>query len=183
MISVLLEQGLIDEQALVGALTERLEFSVFDPSSMDVEPQAANEILAEDADRHQLLPVRIVERAGRRVLQVAMADPLDQQAIAEIEFSTGCQVIPLIARPSDLADIIRNHYRSASQRAAGRRRERFGGRLKQSDLSTMPLGQAEHPWAAAERIEAVVTLLVRKGLISEEELEAQLQEIREQPPG
>ena len=44
------------------------------------------------------LPLSIDRSGTRRVIRVAMADPLDFDAIEEIEMSTGCTVEPLIGR-------------------------------------------------------------------------------------
>jgi hypothetical protein len=189
VVSTLLDQGIVEEEALVQALRDRLELALFDVASTEVEPDAIREIPHDQASRFRLLPVRI-DRSGNdeRLLVVAMADPLDTQAIEEIEFASGCMVQPLIARPSELADAIRIHYRhvvtkviprQASAAPGSRRRPRapFGGTLAESDLRTKPVRRIQQEASPAHRVDALVALLVRKGLVTQEEYEDQLRAI------
>jgi hypothetical protein len=202
LVSVLLEQGLVAEDALVDALCRRLNLEVFDPVRHPVDLDAVREVPLEEANRYRLLPLQLDERHGRRVLRLAMADPLDAQAIEDIEFSTSSTVEPLIARPSQLMEAIRNHYRGVVTKIIPRNRliegapaedplaavstpglsapvgfprEPFGAGLDSAALSTQPMARL-HPGRRAdgEKYEALVTLLVRKGLISREELEEEL---------
>lgn len=192
VISTLLDQGLVEEEALVRALRERLSLELFDTADTEVEPDAIREVPHDQASRFRLLPVRL-DRAssGERLLLVAMADPLDAQAIEEIEFASGCRVQPMIARPSELADAIRTHYRhvvtkiiprqaSAAQSSrSSRRRSRtpFGGTLPENDLRTKPVRRIQQEASPAHRADALVALLVRKGLVTQEEYEDQLRAI------
>ena len=184
LVGVLLDQGLVDEDALVRALCEHLDLKVFDPARTEVDLDAVREIPVEDANRWRLLPVELDRRAGRRVLRVAMADPLDRHAIEEIEFSTGCAVEPLIARPSDLVEAIRSNYRNVVTKIiprervgsgpAQRSRVVFGGRLDENALRTRPLKRVQQDSTPAHRVDALVAVLVRKGIMTQEEYEEQL---------
>lgn len=185
--SVLLEQGLITEDALVDALSRRLHLQRFDPARTVVDVEAVREVPFEEANRYRLLPVQLLQRAGQRVLRVAMVDPLDAQAIEDLEFSTASTVEPLIARPSQIQEAIRHHYRGVATKVMGRqrsgeaegpasRRERlpFGGALEASQLHTKPLARVQQGASAIHRVDALVSLLVRKGVISQDEYEEQL---------
>ncbi len=191
VVSTLLDQGLIQEETLVRALRERLALGLFDAGT-EVEPDAIREVPHDQASRFRLLPVRL-DRAptGERLLVVAMADPLDTQAIEEIEFASGCHVQPLIARPSEVADAIRCHYRhmvtriiprqatSSQGPRTSRRRPRapFGGTLQETELHTKPARRIQQEASPAHRVDALVALLVRKGLVTQEEYEDQLRAI------
>ena len=72
------------------ALCRQLHMDVYDPSQTIVDLDAVREVPFEEADRYRLLPIQTLQHDGERVLRVAMADPLDTQAIEDIEFSTGC---------------------------------------------------------------------------------------------
>jgi hypothetical protein len=143
------------------------------------------EIPVEDANRWRLLPVELDRHAGRRILRVAMADPLDRHAIEEIEFSTGCGVEPMIGRPSEIAEAIRSHYRSVVTKIIPREhiatppprpaRALFGERISESALRTRPVRGARQAATPSHRVDALVALLVRKGLITQEEYEQQLE--------
>ena len=188
LVSVLLEQGLVAEEALYRALQRHLSLPVFDPQNTDIDVDAVREIPAEDANRLGLLPVELKHDGGRRVLRVAMADPLDRQTIEEIEFTANGAVEPMIGRSSDVSEAIRAHYRSVTTRIVPRARGAapatpaksartpFGGNLETSALGTRPLPRIEQGATPAQRIDALVSLLVGKGVITRREYEERLRQ-------
>lgn len=186
LVAVLLEQGLVTEEALVESLRRRLQIEIFDPVHTVVDLDAVREVPFEEANRYRLLPVQLQQPpGGQRMLRVAMVDPLDAQAIEDIEFSTGCMVEAIIARPSHLADAIRHHYRGvvtkvimrarADEPAPSRGGRRpFAGDLEEGELHTKPVHRVQQSAAATQRVDALVSLLVRKELITQDEYEEQL---------
>lgn len=193
LVTVLLDQGLVSERALVDALCRRLRMELYDPARTLVELDAVREVPFEEADRYRLLPLQAVQHGNQRILRVAMADPLDTQAIEDIEFSTGCIVEPLIARPSQLADAIRTHYRGVVTKVIPRTRSAdadleltpiaqkvrrpFGGHLDEADLRTRPIINPQKMASPLQKVEALVSLLVQKGVITLDEYEDRLEEL------
>lgn len=184
LVTVLLEQGLVSEENLVDSLCRRLRLEFFDPSQAIVELDAVREVPFEEADRYRLLPIQALQHGSQRVLRVAMADPLDTQAIEDIEFSTGCIVEPLIARPSQLSDAIRTHYRGITTKIIPRRVEKtpavepkralFGGNLDEANLRTRPMINALNVATLSQKVDALVSTLVQQGVISLDAYEEQL---------
>ena len=195
LVTVLLDQGLVTEEALVEALCRRLQLERFDPLQTGVEQEAVRLVPLEEANRYRLLPVQLHQRSGQRVLRVAMADPLDTQAIEDIEFSTASIVEPLIARPSHLAEAIRHHYRGVMTKIISRSRsfepansakspasdkagrQVFGEGLDDWSLRTKPVSRFQQDASIIQRLDALASLLIRKGLISQEEYEEQLRNL------
>jgi hypothetical protein len=194
LVLVLIDQGILSEDALVEALGRRLSMERFDPLTTVVDPDAVREVPFEEASRYRLLPIQLEHRGGRKILRVAMANPLDHQAIEDLEFSIGGLVEPLIGRPSQLSEAIRHHYRSFVTRviprsrsdnsspfldiSSGRpHRRAFGGDLDETKLRTRPVARSQLVLPASQRLDALIALLVRKGVIAQEEYEAQLQAI------
>ena len=190
LVSVLLEQALITEDGLVDALSRRLHMQLFDPGRTSVDLDAVREVPYEEANRYRLLPVQLVQRAGQRILRVAMVDPLDSQAIEDIEFSTASTVEPMIARPSQVGDAIRHHYRGVVTKVIGRQRpgegegqgsrtarRPFGAGLEDSHLHTKPVSRVQQSASTNHRLDALLSLLVHKGLITQDEYEEQLRSI------
>ncbi len=193
LIAILLEQGLVTEDSLVDALCRHLHLEVYDPLHTVVDLDAVREVPFEEANRYRLLPVQVVQRSGQRTLRVAMADPLDTAAIEDLEFSTGCAVEPLIARPSHLAEAIRHHYRgvvtkiiprgrepAASESPAPRTRRPFGGELEDASLRTRPVSRVQQSAAVGHRVDALVRVLCRKGVLTQDEYETELRSILDQ---
>jgi hypothetical protein len=198
LVSVLLDQGLVSETSLVEALCRQLRMDVYEPSQMLVDLDAVREVPFEEADRYRLLPLQTLQHGNQRVLRVAMADPLDTQAIEDIEFSTGCIVEPLIARPSQLAEAIRANYRGIVtkiiQRPRGsdpeltpvapvpgrQRRRAFGGDLDEAALRTRPIINPVHVATPAQKVDALVFMLIQKGVFTRDEYEERLAELANQ---
>jgi len=145
----------------------------------------------EEATRYRLLPVQMSQLGDQRVLGVAMVDPLDAQAIEDIEFTTGATVEPMIALHSDLEEAIRTHYRGIVTKVIPRRQRQPVAGTSRKDPATNPY--SKHPRLAdvetkqytdlpvvatvETRVEALVNLLTRKGVIDQEEYEEELRQV------
>jgi type IV pilus assembly protein PilB len=78
---ILCRRGLISPDDLLDALSRQLGHRRYDPAHDPVEPAALDLIPLELARRHNVLPVSIQETT----LTVAMADPLDLEALDQLE--------------------------------------------------------------------------------------------------
>ncbi len=74
---ILCRKGYLTPEDLAGALSSQLGYRRFDPTRDAVEPSALDLVPVQFARRHGILPVRVTEKA----LVVAMADPLDVEAL------------------------------------------------------------------------------------------------------
>jgi hypothetical protein len=96
------------------------------------------------ADARRILPLEIVQATdGRRQIRVAMADPLDFDAVEEIELSTHCSVDPMVARSDEIGRAILRRYRGLITKL-------------------IPRAQAASPQA---HLQALIDLLVEKKVI------------------
>ena len=89
----------------------------------------------------------------------------------------------MIARPSQLNDAIRHHYRGVVTKVIGRQRsgegeprKPFGAGLE-AQLHTKPVSRVQQGASAIHRVDALVSLLIRKGVISQDEYEEQLRSV------
>ncbi len=112
LIVALVELERVGEIALVAALGRHLRLPLVELSAEQAEPEALREVPHELARRRRLLPLALEQKKeGPRILRLAMADPTDRDAIAEVEISTGCQVVPLLATLSSVDEAIGRSYR------------------------------------------------------------------------
>ncbi len=77
-----------------------------DISSATIDPEAIQLVNEKLAKKYLLIPLYF----EGKMLVVAMADPLNLNAIDDVSFSTGLQVRPCVATSSDIAEAIRIHY-------------------------------------------------------------------------
>ncbi len=126
----LIEKGFCTEQAIRTALAKQLGLDEVSLEQLGaIPPEVLSLIPDELAIVHQILPLRIDENSG--FLEIAMADPADQDLLDELRFRTGHDIRPLVALPSELSLSIERYYRypsgaEAVQRSKSREME-FAG--------------------------------------------------------
>ncbi|MET0405576.1 MAG: hypothetical protein ABW123_24370 [Cystobacter sp.] len=116
--ATLVAQGAISEKTLAHALSEALGVPVMMELTGRAPDWSAIHLLrARFCEQHELFPVSLENVGGRRVLVVAMADPLDTAALREMEFTTGMKVSPRVAPLSAVrAALQRTYHRDAPAR-------------------------------------------------------------------
>ena len=93
---VLVHAGLVPEEAVVAALAEQLRLPVVDVSKIRPDPDALALVPEPVARRNQFVPLAISDH----VLYLAMADPLDDDAVAELRRHTKLPIrIVITSRP------------------------------------------------------------------------------------
>jgi hypothetical protein len=108
--AALVAKRFVTEDQLLAALGEALAMPVVDPSGVTPDWTAVHLLRPRFCEVHELFPVALDEHGDRKVLTVAMADPLNTPAIEEIEFTTRCKVIPAIASRAAIHRAIKRWY-------------------------------------------------------------------------
>ncbi len=105
---ILANRGVITEEQLAQTLAEQKNLTLIDLSTYDVDPSVARLVPAHVARRHQVLPVRVENDR----LVVAMANPLDIEAVDALRVMTGYDVQPVVATEGDVSRGIRKYLES-----------------------------------------------------------------------
>jgi len=109
--TALVAKGFVAEGMLTRVLSESLGFPMVDLSRVVVDPKALALVTRRTCETHDVFPLAIKEpTAGRRILLLAMADPLNATVIDEIAFTNDCIVKPAIAQISSLEQAVRRYY-------------------------------------------------------------------------
>ncbi|TJY44520.1 hypothetical protein E5161_03850 [Cohnella pontilimi] len=103
---ILIAKGFINEGQLVEVLEFQLGVPVVKLSETAFDPAAVHLIPDSVALKHRTLPIG--KDGGK--LRVAMIDPLNQEAIKEIQMVTGLRVQPLIAARSEMDEVLVRYY-------------------------------------------------------------------------
>ena len=110
----LVRLGLLDRDGLVHALAVQHDIPRVNLAQAEVDDEALRCIPADVAQRYQVLPLKI----SNGQLDLAMADPFDLQAVDDLSAVCGFEIARYYARPSELADGIRQHYGTSAARMA-----------------------------------------------------------------
>ncbi|MSP61212.1 MAG: hypothetical protein EXR72_12875 [Myxococcales bacterium] len=168
LVVAITQQARVPEAELAEALHRRLKLPRIDLGATFVEVDAVREVPYDLAEGHCLLPLSIDRTGGRRVLRVAMADPLDAEAIEEMESSTRCRVEVGIAVPSEITPAVQKHYRGVTTKLIHRMPSRAAPAAGEEQV-TQPHHRIEDDAPVELRLRALLSALIDKGVLTEEE--------------
>lgn len=115
----LIQQGLLTETQLAGALAASLGLPAVDLSKVQVDWSAVHMLRARFCENHEVFPFGIDGKGTTtKRLVVAMSDPLNQPALDEVEFTTGLKPSPCVATHSQVREAILRYYHKVTASAS-----------------------------------------------------------------
>lgn len=115
--ATLVQQGVLSEAQLAGALAVSLSLPAVDLAKVQVDWSAVHMLRARFCETHEVFPFGVEKNGPSKRLLVAMADPLNQPAMDEIEFTTGLKPAPYVATHSQLREAIMRYYHKVAATA------------------------------------------------------------------
>src|SRR5262245_37397515 len=106
--ALLVELGAIDETELTKVLAAHLKLPMADLRKAVPEDDAIALVPEAIARAHTAIPLRTTDQG----LQVAMVEPTDAKAIADLESAAGLPILPVIAPASDIRRAMDKAYRA-----------------------------------------------------------------------
>lgn len=106
----LVEKGLVDEQDLMLVLAKQYGVPAAELDEVQVDDEVLDLVPVEMARRYLVVPLTVRKDA----LEIAMVDPTDVVAIANLKFATNLRPQPLIATERAVLDTIRRLYGSTT---------------------------------------------------------------------
>jgi MshEN domain len=187
--SIIIELEFISEADLARVIAEKLHtpyINLFDP---EIPENLIRLIKPEIAKKYHVIPAS----REKGILMLAMSDPLDIEAIDEIRFITGLNIKPSLALESEINDAIKKYYdgeeivRKQRGESFYHQKKTLGGKMEiihgselsmdknaENDVKSPILSKEESTQQSLQdtrmRFEALITLLIEKGLISRDEL-------------
>jgi len=110
----LLDQALVSESDIASRLARQLGFLYTDLTTESLSPDLASAYPEALATRYQAVPVKLDGKS----LTVAMADPLDFDAIQDLSFFSGCAVKPVLAGRTAIKNAVEKVYLKRATTAA-----------------------------------------------------------------
>lgn len=183
MVVPLVRDHSVDEVALIAAFKKHLRIKALDPARVEFDSDALRELSLDDCRRLRALPISVgVYGSGPRILRVAMADPTDTVSLAELELLSDCHVEPVLVTLSAVEEMIETAYRHFVTEVMKRsalapppaNRKASPGFVRPP---TAPFHRISDEAGASMRVQALVALLIKKGLFSEKDYEEALCEL------
>jgi type IV pilus assembly protein PilB len=105
---IIVELGFAKEEDIAQALTAQYGFPYLPLSNYEINPEIANIIPERVARQYLLIPIDII---GKN-LTVAMSNPLNIQALEDVELLSGCSVQTFVCTSSDIKRAIEKYYKN-----------------------------------------------------------------------
>ncbi len=182
---ILLKMGVVPESQLLKHLARQLEVELFDLQGRTVPLKLLNLLPLRVMREKKIVPVSLKDD----VLTLAMADPQDCDTIEDVRFETGKKVKPVLAGESEIDQVLVKlpfpQEESLLEEEMGEKElEETAAPAAGSQSAPQPATPA--PLEALMRLppriktDALIDVLLQKGVISKESLERALRErIRE----
>lgn len=104
---ILVELGFVKEEDIAKALTMQYGFPYLPLDNYEIDPEVINIIPARVARQYLLVPI---DKIGSN-LSIAMSNPLNEQAIEDVELLSNCNVQTFVATSSDIKRTIEKYYK------------------------------------------------------------------------
>ena len=105
---LLVELGFVKEEDIAQSLTAQYGFPYLPLSNYDINTEIINVVPGRVARQYLLMPV---DRIGNN-LTLAMSNPLNVQAIEDVELLSGCSVQTFVSTSSDIKKAIEKYYKN-----------------------------------------------------------------------
>jgi Type II secretion system (T2SS), protein E, N-terminal domain len=179
---------------MAAALRSRLGLPVVEVGIEPVDPDALAEVTRELAARHLVIPLELTRTHGRKVLRVAMANPLDLDAIEDLAYASNARIEPAIATPSAIVEALAYHYRTSVTKVL---REAPGARALVEESTSPNLRASPGPDAPETapyhrvadeasvelRLTALLNLLIARGILDEDALHEEIRRLMKDAAG
>jgi type IV pilus assembly protein PilB len=109
---ILLDYRLVDEHALIEALSLQMGFPQLDPEFSEIDPQLFSRVNARWYEKHDVIPMHMENGA----MVIAFADPLDSNDLEAVKQIFGDKFIAGIARKSSIKRAVRRSLTGVSKK-------------------------------------------------------------------
>lgn len=109
--NIIMDMGFISRELLITVLTTQMGIEYCEIKTIQVDEDVINLVSKDLVQKYKAMPIGY-SPDNPNVLQVAMADPMDLNALDDISISSGLQVEPLLSFQDDLENVIGKFYGS-----------------------------------------------------------------------
>lgn len=175
----------VDEVALIGAIRKQTRIPLIDPAGIQIDPEALRMLARDVCARLRVLPLALTSEGATKILRLAMADPTDTAAVAEVEQLSHCEIVVNALPLSAIDELVVKGYRQIntgviSRPGGGTMFITSKGKLQNVETESEVSVTAQIPISALQqavgtddleaRLSALIHVLTAKGLITEAEL-------------
>ena len=143
---IIVDLGFCSEEVIVDVLARKFGIDKVSPATMKISEEILALVPGNILRKHVMIPIEYKEGSAN-TLRVAMADPVDMNAIDDIMIITNLQVESCIATPADIMQALDKHYGNAeamdaAQKYAQERQQQLEaaeGEEENADVNNSPI--------------------------------------------
>ncbi len=107
--SALVKLGYLPEDTILEFLESQSKFSRISLQDLEI-PLGLITILPAEKLKHLLVvPIELRQSGQEKTLRMAMTDPTNQKLITDLQFATGCRVLPVLASEDEIRQALENN--------------------------------------------------------------------------
>jgi type II secretory ATPase GspE/PulE/Tfp pilus assembly ATPase PilB-like protein len=162
--------GFVNEKVVASMLEKQLGQKCISLENREISPEALKIVKQDIAEKYCILPLDF----DNETLTIAMLDPTDLKTIDELSFLLGVRIKPTLAIESSIKASIAKHYTGVT---SGGKKHVVNTSKLSKDMEIISYERPEHHISYPREIavEALVEVLIEKGIITREELKNKLE--------
>ena len=106
---ILVDENITTEEAIAKALSRQLEYDMVDLKDVEVPEEMQNLLPVDILKKYTMIPFEY-STEGANIVRVAMSDPMDLDALDDINIITNLQVEPVVATPTSILRALDKYY-------------------------------------------------------------------------
>lgn len=106
---ILVDENITTEEAIARALSRQLEYDMVELKDVEVPEEMQNLLPVDILKKYTMIPFEY-STEGANIVRVAMSDPMDLDALDDINIITNLQVEPVVATPTSILRALDKYY-------------------------------------------------------------------------
>jgi len=107
--SALIKLGYLPEETILEFLEAQVKYARVSLLELEIPAQLMALLPIERMIELMVLPIELRKTGNERLLHVAMTDPTNLKLVDDLQFATGCKIIPVLAVEDEIEQAIKNN--------------------------------------------------------------------------
>ena len=156
--SALVKLGYLPDETIMEFLESQEKYSQVSLQNLEVPEPLMALLEPERMLELMVIPIELRKIGNEKLLRVAMIDPTNLKLIDDLQFTTGCKVIPVLAVEDEIEQAIRNNTSSGLSELSEPEIEAGPMDYGAVDFSEIPFPD--------QRLDLLLDILQKKGVLS-----------------
>jgi type IV pilus assembly protein PilB len=155
--SALVKLGYLPEETILEFIESQAKFARVDLDELEIPAELMKLLSVERMLDLLVVPIELRKNKGEKNLRMAMTDPTNSRLIDDLQFATGCKILPVVATEDEIREAINNNLPAAPPS----RQEQLLSEEVDHQLIDFSQTPGEDP-----RVDRLLEVLQQKGILS-----------------